>query len=179
MICSPILPSCLDLRPGITFPPICTHAVVPPSLTMSSTMILVRVSRPTTSAHPCHLTSSLLPCLLAFKNRRSSKTIMRIVVPRVANVGPDDSLIFHFHGLLQMQSFPGGSRISIAYGSWPIADAIFFRGEAGYRLAGWQTRSLSGDKAEEESVDLPYHSPPTTKGRMFGMRPLDPSPPGG
>ncbi len=128
MIRSPILPSCLDLRPGITFPPICTHAVVPPSLTMSSTLILVRVSRPTTSAHPCHLTSSLLPCLLAFKNRRSSETIMRIVVPRVANVGPDDSLIFHFHGLLQMQSFPGGIRISIAYGSWPIADAIFFRG---------------------------------------------------
>jgi hypothetical protein len=35
----------------------------------------------------CHLTSSLLPCLLAFENRRLSKMILQIVAPLVASVG--------------------------------------------------------------------------------------------
>jgi hypothetical protein len=41
---------------------------------------------------------------------------------------------------------------------------------------------LSLGEAEKKSVDfgiLPNHSPPTSKGRMFGMRPRDPSLPGG
>ena len=40
---------------------------------------------------------------------------------------------------------------------------------------------LSPGEAEKKSVDfgvLSNHSPPTDKGRMFGMRPRDPSPSG-
>ncbi len=117
MICSPILPSCLDLRPGITSPPICTHAVVPPSLTMSRTLILVRVSCSHNKCTPCHLTSSLLPCLLAFKNRRLSKMILRIIIPLGFNAGVAATLRQYlrvspmapliFHSLLPMQSFSG------------------------------------------------------------------------
>ena len=172
----------MTLRPGITFPPNCTHAVVPPSLTMSSTLILVRVSR---SHNKCILVpldvlpSPLSSCLQKQEivqndhaNRSSS------CLPALALMTP---------------SFPF---------PWPVCRCNLFRGEAGYRLRtalgllpmqsfsggkpdiDWQDGrlNLSLGEAEEESVDfgvLPYHSPPTTKGRMFGMRPRDPSPPGG
>ena len=93
MIRPPILPSCLDflfppMRPGITsLLSVLMSSSCPPSLTMPSTLIVVRVSRSHNKCTPCHLTSSLLPCLLAFKNRRSSKMILRIIAPLVASVG--------------------------------------------------------------------------------------------
>ena len=125
MIHSPILPSCLDsfsfpsMRPGITFLlSVLMSLSCFPSLTMSSPLIVVRVSHSHNKCTLCHLTSSLLPCLLAFKNRGSFKMILRIVVaplccqrwrcchPKARSVcQPDGSLIFH--GMLPMQSFSG------------------------------------------------------------------------
>jgi hypothetical protein len=123
MIHPPILPSCLDflfppMRPGITsLLSVLMLSSCPPSLTMSSTLIVVRVSHSRNKCTPCHLTSSLLPCLLAFKNMRSSKMILRIVAPLCCQrwrcchpkarsmCQPDGSLIFH--GPLPMQSFSG------------------------------------------------------------------------
>jgi hypothetical protein len=149
VICSPILPSCLDLRPGITFPPICAHAVVPPSLTMSRTLILVRVS---CSCHKCTtvplevLPSPLSSCLQKqeiVQNNHANCTLS--CCQRWLLWLP------HFHGLLPMQSFsggkpdidcirllaccrcnlfPGGSRISIGR----MADMIFLWGKQRKRV---------------------------------------------
>ena len=143
MIHPPILPSCLDflfplMRPGITsLLSVPMSSSCPPSLTMSSTLIVVRVSHSRNKCTPCHLTSSLLPCLLAFKNRRSSKMILRIVAPLCCQrwrcchpkarsvCQPHGSLIFH--GLLSMQS-----RVLIAYGR--MANSIFLRGSQRRRV---------------------------------------------
>jgi hypothetical protein len=139
----PILPSCLDflfppMRPGITsFLSVIMSSSCPPSLTMSSTSIVVRVSHSHNKCTSCHLTSSLLPCLIAFKNRRSSKMILRIVAPLCCQrwrcchpkarsvCQPHGSLIFH--GLLPMQS-----RVLIAYGR--MANSIFLRGSQRKRV---------------------------------------------
>jgi hypothetical protein len=133
VICPLILPSCLDFLfpphvPRHHIPPISAHVVVvPPSLTMPSTLIVVRVSCSHSKCTPCHLTSSLLPCLLAFKNRRPSKMILRIVAPLVASVGTDATLKQDLCVSSTAPSFsmacrrcnlsPGRNRISIAYGS--------------------------------------------------------------
>ena len=106
------------MRPGITsLLSVLMSLPCPPSLTMSSTLIVVRVSHSHNKCTPCHLTSSLLPCLLAFKNRRLSEMILRIVAPlccprwrcchpKARSVcQPDGSFIFH--GLLPMQSISG------------------------------------------------------------------------
>jgi hypothetical protein len=104
---------------------------------MSSTLIVVRVSHSHNKCTPCHLTSSLLPCLLAFKNRRSTKMILQIVAPLCCQrrrcchpkarsvCQPHGSLIFH--GLLPMQS-----RVLIAYGR--MANSIFLRGSQRKRV---------------------------------------------
>ena len=76
------------MRPGITsLLSVLMSSSCPPSQTISSTLIVVRVSHSHNKCTPCHLTSSLLPCLLAFKNRRSFKMILQIVAPLVASVG--------------------------------------------------------------------------------------------
>ncbi len=94
MIRPPILPSCHDsfspppMRPCITsLLSVLMSSSCLLSLTMSSKLILVRVSHSHNKCTPCHLTSFLLPCLLAFKNRRTSKMILQIVAPLVASVG--------------------------------------------------------------------------------------------
>jgi hypothetical protein len=124
----PILPSCLCL--DFLFPPHCAKASHP-SYQISAHVVLVppltdnvknidsgpRFSFPQ-QVHPVPLDvlPSPLPCLLAFKNRRSSKMILRIVAsccqrwrcchPKARSVcQPDGSLIFH--GMLPMQSFSG------------------------------------------------------------------------
>jgi hypothetical protein len=131
----PILPSCLDsfsfppMRPGITsLLSVLMLSLCPPSLTMSSSLIVIRVSHSHNKCTPCHLTSSLLPCLLAFKNRRSSKMILRIVAPLVASIGTAATLKQDLCVSPMAPSFsmaccrynlsPGRNRISIAYGRW-------------------------------------------------------------
>jgi hypothetical protein len=119
------------MSPGITsLLSVLILSSCPPSLTMSSTLLVVRVSHSHNKCTPCHLTSSLLPSLLAFKNRRSSKMILRIVAPLCCQrwrcchpkarsvCQPHGSLIFH--GLLPMQS-----RVLIAYSR--MANSIFLR----------------------------------------------------
>jgi len=129
----PILPSCLDflsppMRPGITsLLSVLMSSLCPPSLTMSSTLIVVRVSHSHNKCTPCYLISSLLPCLLAFKNRRLSKMILRSVAPLVANVGAAATLKQDLCISPMAPSFSmacprcnlslGRNRISIAYGS--------------------------------------------------------------
>jgi hypothetical protein len=124
----PILPACLDLFPGITFPPISAHVVtVPPSLTMPSTMILVRVSH---SHDKCILVpldvlpSPLSSCLqkqLIVQNDPANRypswfQCWRCGHPKARSVcKPDGSLIFM--ACCRCNIFPGGSRISIEYGS--------------------------------------------------------------
>jgi len=165
---SPILPSCLDsfssppMRPGITsLLSVLMSLSCPPSLTMSSTMIVVRVSHFHNKCTPCHLMSSLLPCLLAFKNRRSSKMILRIVAPLVTSIDaaatlkqdlcqPDGSLIFRGH----------------------VADAIFLRGETGYqlRMAVMANSIFSGVSQRRRVWILAYCQtipPPPPKGQCL------------
>ncbi len=133
MIRPPILPSCLDflfphMRPGITsLLSVLMLLSCPPSLTMPSALIVVRVSRSHNKCTPCHLTSSLLPCLLAFKNRRLSKMILRIIAPFVASVGAAATLKQDLCVSPIAPSFsmaccrcnlsPGRNRISIAFGN--------------------------------------------------------------
>jgi len=162
VICSPILPSCLDLRPGITFPPICAHAVVPPSLTMSRTLILVRVS---CSCHKCTtvplevLPSPLSSCLQKQEivqndpANRSSSCCQRwhCCHPKARSVcQPDGSLIFH--GLLPIQSFSGEK---------PDIDCIW---------QWWRTRSFSGVSQRRRVWILAYCQtipPPPPKGECL------------
>ena len=102
-------------------------------------MIVVRVSRSHNKCTPCHLMSSLLPCLLAFKNR---KMILRIVAPLVASVGAAATLKQDLCVSPMAPSFsmaccrcnrsPGRSRISIAYGR--MANSIFLWGSQRKRL---------------------------------------------
>ena len=127
MIRSPIPPSCLDLRPRITFPPICAHAVVPPSLTMSRTLILVRVSHSHNKCTPVPLDvlpSPLSSCLQKQEivqndpaNRNPSWfQRWRCGHPKARSVcKPDGSLISM--ACCRCNLFLGGSRILIAYGS--------------------------------------------------------------
>ena len=116
------------MRPGITsLLSVLMSSSCPPSLTMSSILIVVRVSHSHNKCTPCHLTSSLLPCLLAFKNRRSSKMILRIVATLVPSVGAAAALKQDLCVSPMAPSFsmaccrcnlsPGRNRISIAYGS--------------------------------------------------------------
>jgi hypothetical protein len=94
---------------------------------MSSTLIVVRVSHSHNKCTPCHLTSSLLPCLLAFKNRRSSKMIPQIVAPLVASIGAAATLKQDLCVSPMAPSFsmacrqcnlsPDRNQISIEYGS--------------------------------------------------------------
>ena len=96
----------------------------------SPLIVLVRVSHSHNKRTPCHLTSSLLPCLLAFKNRRSSKIILRIVAPLVASVSAAATL-----------------KLDLCVSSMaPSFSMTCCRCNVGYRLhmAGWQTRSFSG-----------------------------------
>ncbi len=130
MIRPPILPSCLDsfssppMHPCITsLLSVLMSSSCLPSLTMSSTLILVRVSHSHNKCTPCPLTSFLLPCLLAFKNRRSFKMILRIVAPLVASVGTAATLKQDLCVSPWLPHFP-----------WPVADAIFLQGETGHRL---------------------------------------------
>jgi hypothetical protein len=77
--------------------------------------------------HPVPLDASLLLCLLAFKNRRLFKTILRIVAPLVASVGAAATLNQDLCVNPMAPSFsmaccrcnlsPGRNRILIAYGS--------------------------------------------------------------
>jgi hypothetical protein len=90
-------------------------------------LIMVRVSHSHNKCTPCHLTSSLLPCLLAFKNRRLSKMTLRIVALLVASVGAAATLKQDLCVSPMALSFAmacrrcnlslGRNRISIAYGS--------------------------------------------------------------
>jgi hypothetical protein len=111
---------------------------------------LVRFSRSHNKSTSCHLTSSLLPCHLAFKNRRSSKMILQIIAPHVASVGAAATLKQDLCVSPMAPSFtmaccrcnlsPGRSRISIAYGR--MANSIFLRGSQRKRvwiLAYYQT----------------------------------------
>ncbi len=142
MIHPPILPSCLDflfppMRPGITsLLSVLMSSSCPPSLIISSTLIMVRFTHSHNKCTPCHLTSSLLPCLLAFKNRRSSKMILQIVVPLccqrwcylcVSPMAPSFSM-----ACCRCNLSPGRSRISIAYGR--MANSIFLRGSQRKRV---------------------------------------------
>lgn len=128
MICSPILPTCLDLFPGITFPPISAHVVVlPPSLTLPSTMILVCVSHSHNKCTPMPLDvlpSPLSSCLQKQEivqndpaNRNPSWfQHWHCGHPKAKSVcQPDGSLISM--ACCRCNLFPGGSRISITYGS--------------------------------------------------------------
>ena len=151
------------MSPGITsLLSVLILSSCPPSLTMSSTLIVVRVSHSHNKFTRCHLTSSLLPCLLAFKNRRSPKIILccqrwSCCHPKARYVcQPHGSLIFH--GLLPMQSW-----VLIAYGR--MANSFFLRGPQRKRV--WIL------------VYCQTIPPPPPKGRMFAMRQRDPSPPGG
>ncbi len=116
------------MRPGITsLLSVLMLLPCPPSLAISSTLIVVHVSHSHNKCTPCHLTSSLLPCLLAFKNRRSSKMILQIIAPLVASVGAAAALKQDLCVSPMAPTFsmaccrynlsPGRNRISIAYGS--------------------------------------------------------------
>ena len=178
MIRPPILPSCLDflfppMRTGITsLLSVLMSLSCPPSLSMSSTLIVVRVSHSHNKCTSCHLTSSLLPCLITFKSRRSSKMILQIIAPLCCQhwhcccpkarsvCQPDGSLIFH--GLLPMQSFSGEK---------PDINCIWQDGKLNLSLGVVREK-----ECEFWRTAKPF--PPTAKGRMFGMRQRDPSPPG-
>ena len=168
MIRPPILPSCLDsfspppMRPGITsLLSVLMSSSCPPSLTMSSPLIVVHVSHSHNKCTPCHLTSSLLPCLLAFKNRRSSKMILRIVAPLVASVGAAATLKQDLCVSLMAPSFsmaccqynlsPGRNRISIAYGSdgeLDLSPGLVREGECGF----WRTAKPFPPHLQRENV---------------------------
>ena len=167
MIHPPILPSCLDFlfpphAPRHHIPPISAHVVVvPPSLTMSSTLVVVRVSHSHNKCTPCHLTSSLLPCLLAFKNRRSSKMILRIIAPLVASVGTAATLKQDLCVSPMAPSFsmaccqcnlsPGRNRISIAFGNDGELDlslGLVREGECGF----WRTAKPFPPHRQRENV---------------------------
>jgi hypothetical protein len=142
VIYPPILPFCLDFL----FPPMCPgitsllsvlmSSSCPPSLTMSSTLIVVRVTHSHNKCTPCHLMSSLLPCLLAFKNRRSSKMILQIVAslccPRWHYLCVSPMAPSYFMACCQCNLSLGKSRISIAYGR--MTNSIFLRGSQRKRL---------------------------------------------
>jgi hypothetical protein len=131
----PLLPSHLgsfsspSLRPGITsLLSVIMSLSCPPSLTMSGTLVVVRVSHSHNKCTPCYLTSSLLPCLLlAFKNKRSSKMILQIVAPLVASIGAAATLKQDLCVSPMAPSFsivccrcnlsPRRNRISIAFGN--------------------------------------------------------------
>ena len=167
MIHPPILPSCLDFlfpphAPRHHISPISAHVVVvPPSLTMPITLIVVRVSRSHNKCTPCHLTSSLLPCLLAFKNRRSSKMILRIVAPLVASVDDAATLKQNLCVSPMAPSFsmawcrcnlsPGRNRISIAFGNDGELDlslGLVREGECGF----WRTAKPFPPHRQRENV---------------------------
>jgi hypothetical protein len=131
------------MRPGITsLLSVIMSLSCSPSLTMSSTLIVVRISHYHNKCTPCHLTSSLLPCLLAYKNRRSSKMILRILAPLVVSVGAAATLKQDLYVSPMAPSFsmafcrcnlsPGRNRISIAYGR--MANSIFLRGSKRKRV---------------------------------------------
>ncbi len=120
----------------------------------------------------CHLMSSLLPYLFAFKNRRSSKMILQIVAPLVASVGAAATLKQDLCISPMAPSFPMAycqcnlsperNRISSAGGNNSQLDPCpgsVRKGECGF----WCTAK-------------PF--PPTTKGGMFAMHQRDPPPPG-
>ena len=95
----------------------------------------------------------------------------------------------HFHGLLPMQSFSGDQ---------PDIDCVWFKAPSFY-IACLPMQSLSGGKPDIYCTGVMANSiflqgkrrkrvwmaccqtipPPTTKGRVFGVRPRDPSPSGG
>jgi hypothetical protein len=124
MIHSPILPSYLDsfsfpsVHPGITFLlSVLMSLLCLPSLTMSSPLIVVRVSQSAQQVHPMPL--DVLPSPLSFclqkrgniqndtANHSSSHCqCWRCYHPKAKSVHhPNGSLIFH--SLLPMQSFSG------------------------------------------------------------------------
>ena len=168
MICPPILPSCLDFlfpphAPRHHIPPISAHVVVvPPSLTMPSTLIVVRVSYSHDKCTSCHLTSSLLPCLLAFKYRRLSKMTLQIVAPLVASVGAaailKQDLCVSARWLppfsmacCRCNLFPGRNRISIAFcnnGKLDLSLGLVREGECGF----WRTAKPSPPHRQRENV---------------------------
>jgi hypothetical protein len=164
----PILPSCLDsfssppMRPGITsLLSVLMSSLCPPSLTMSSTLIVVHVSHSHNKCPPCHLTSFLLPCLLAFKNRRSSKIILQIITPLVASTGATATLQQDLCVSPMAPSFsmaccrcnlsPGRNRISIAYGSdgkLDLSPGLVREGECGF----WCTAKPFPPHRQRENV---------------------------
>ncbi len=168
MIRPPILPSCLNsfssppMRPGITsLLSVLMLSPCPPSLILSSTLIVVRVSHSHNKCTPCHLTSSLLPCLLAFKNRRSSKMILQIIAPLVASVGTAAALKQDLCVSPMAPSFsmaccrcnlsPRRNRISIAYGSdgkLDLSPGLVSKGECGF----WHTAKPFPPHRQRENV---------------------------
>ncbi len=144
---------------------------MPPSLTMSSPLIVVRVSHSRNKCTMCHLMSSLLPYLSAFKNRRLSKIILQIVAPLVASVCAAATLKQDLCVSPMAPSFPtaccqcnlspGRNRISSAGGNngqLNPCPGLVREGECGF----WRTAK-------------PF--PPPTKGVMFAMCQSDPPPP--
>jgi hypothetical protein len=116
--------------------------------------------------------SSLLPYLLAFKNRRSSKMILQIIAPLVASIGAAATLKQDLFVSLMAPSFPmacrqcnlspGRNRISSAGGNdgqLNPSPGLVREGECGF----W-------------CIAKPFS--PTTKGGMFAMQQRDPPPPG-
>jgi hypothetical protein len=138
---------------------------------MLSPLIVVHVSHFHNKCTTCHLMSSLLPYLLAFKNRRSSKMILKIIALLVASVGAAATLKQDLCISPMAPSFPtachqcnlspGRNRISSAGGNDGQLDpspGLVRKRECGF----WCTAK-------------PF--PPTTKGGMFAMRQHDPPPP--
>ena len=150
------------MRPGITsLLSVLMSSSCPPSLTMSSTLIVVRVSHSHNKCTPCHLTSSLLPCLLAFKNRRSSKMILRIIAPLVASVDDAATLKQNLCVSPMAPSFsmaccrcnlsPGRNRILIAFGNDGELDlslGLVREGECGF----WRTAKPFPPHRQRENV---------------------------
>ena len=150
------------MRPGITsLLSVLMLLSCPPSLTMSSTLIVVCISHSHNKCTPCHLTSSLLPCLLAFKNMRSSKMILQIVAPLVASVGAAATLKQDLCVSPMAPSFsmacrqcnlsPGRNRISIAFGNDGELDlslGLVREGECGF----WRTAKPFPPHCQRENV---------------------------
>jgi hypothetical protein len=135
---------------------------------MSSPLLVVCISHSCNKCTTCHLMSSLLPYLLAFKNKRSSKMILQIVAPLVASVGAAATLKQDLCISPMASSFPtaccqcnlspGRNRISSAGGNDGQLDpspGLVREGKCGC----WCTAK-------------PF--PPTTKGGMFAMHQRDP-----
>jgi hypothetical protein len=173
VIHSPILPSCLDsfsfpsVHPGITFLlSVLMSSSCLPSLTMSSPLIVVRVSQSAQQVHPMSLdvlSSPLSFCLQ--KKGGLSRMILQIIALLIASIGtattlkqnlcitpmaPSFSTVCH-----QCNLSPGRDLILSAGGNdgqLNPCPGLVREGECGI----WRTAKPS--------------PPPTTKGGMFAIR---------